>query len=51
MRAADGTKDLLWLTRFERGIWTAKSCDLTLHTHMLTNAKSVLTFEIGFKPW
>ena len=29
MRAADGTKDLLWLTRLERGIWTAKSCDLT----------------------
>ena len=29
MRAADGTKYLLWLTRLERGIWTAKSCDLT----------------------
>ena len=29
MRATDGTKDLLWLTRLERGIWTAKSCDLT----------------------
>ena len=29
MRAADGTKDLLWMTRLERGIWTAKSCDLT----------------------
>ena len=29
MRASDGTKDLLWLTRLERGIWTAKSCDLT----------------------
>ena len=22
-----------------------------LHTHMLTNAKSVLTFEIGVIPW
>ena len=29
MRAADGTKGLLWLTWLERDIWTAKSCDLT----------------------
>ena len=34
MRAADGTKDLLWLTRLERGIWTAKSCDLNRASEM-----------------
>ena len=37
MRAADGTKYLLWLTRLERCIWTAKSAHKPPHLEIFSS--------------